>query len=992
MTEVVAKFQGRDFVSQLDGMAASLSGFNTKQQRAAAAVLGLDKEQRNALTTRIQMVQSGKLMQSSWVTEALAVAGVTENVISQNSALQQLVQTAGEKQLLNSKEINSLLAQAATTGQLTAAQQKQIQSSLRQAQATAAFSQASAAAATGVNSFGTALKGLLASNPLGWIMLGITLLTTVVTIFEKIDVTAEEQRQKLAEIRDEYNALQEEISSLNEQLQTTNSQIAELEGKAVISDSEQQRLELLKQQNIELERQLNLEKLQSGNVQRNLNTNFVMAMEKSENKGTGFLGLGSSEMNQMEANLKEYKEWQYKFENVPGANRENIQQEMDMIGEEIFEQLDAWSAAMEGISYIPDPKTEEEKKVNEYLDTIENYRNQVLNIMGGSEEAKSSFLYSINKAEFQDTAAQLQELAKQGKLSGQALSDMANSDEGVAAFVQQLIDCGYITDDSITSLSRIQHAFNNFTTEEATEEVDRFGQALDGVKGFSDRLSSFQSAAEELSSNGNLSVDTILSLSEAFRDVEGMDEALNKLANASTPEQTRLALQGLANAYLNSSEAQNQLADGQSNLIFRLLQQNDALQISEEAMSGYILQCKLMKDTDFSENTHQQAAELLQLAQNANLAQSELGKLIRAEQISQEVALLQGQIENLQAQPHSDVTNSRISELQSRINAYVGMMEDLYSSVDLTALQQTPQATLNTTSSDNEQSPAERAREEWNSLVAEKKHALAMDRLTEDEYYAWLQDNYDKYLTDEEAFLSDRRSIEEELYTWQKQQAEEQKQEQQQLLQDQLSALKEFYDEQKQLLRDQYEEEDRIREQAEKRQTVADLEREIAELSRDTSFKALKRRQELQQELEDAREELRDFERDQLLSETEQLYDDLYEQQEALLNARLQRLEQAETPEEIALAIAGTQTVAASPAVVPALSASLPTANLPGLALSSALQHTPVPATADRTQISPTITFGDTIVYTNTDADFLRLLEAHRQQVARTVVGVFKQL
>lgn len=991
MTEVVAKFQGRDFVSQLDGMAASLSGFNTKQQRAAAAVLGLDKEQRNALTTRIQMVQSGKLMQSSWVTEALAVAGVTENVISQNSALQQLVQTAGEKQLLNSKEINSLLAQAATTGQLTAAQQKQIQSSLRQAQATAAFSQASAAAATGVNSFGTALKGLLASNPLGWIMLGITLLTTVVTIFEKIDVTAEEQRQKLAEIRDEYNALQEEISSLNEQLQTTNSQIAELEGKAVISDSEQQRLELLKQQNIELERQLNLEKLQSGNVQRNLNTNFVMAMEKSENKGTGFLGLGSSEMNQMEANLKEYKEWQYKFENVPGANRENIQQEMDMIGEEIFEQLDAWSAAMEGISYIPDPKTEEEKKVNEYLDTIENYRNQVLNIMGGSEEAKSSFLYSINKAEFQDTAAQLQELAKQGKLSGQALSDMANSDEGVAAFVQQLIDCGFITDASIDNLNRIQYAFTSFTTEEATEEVDRFGQALDGVKGFSDRLSSFQSAAEELSSNGNLSVDTILSLSEAFRDVEGMDEALNKLANASTPEQTRLALQGLANAYLNSSEAQNQLADGQSNLIFRLLQQNDALQISEEAMSGYILQCKLMKDTDFSENTHQQAAELLQLAQNANLAQSELGKLIRAEQISQEVALLQGQIENLQAQPHSDVTNSRISELQSRINAYLGMIEDLYSSVDLTALQQTPQATLNTTSSDNEQSPAERAREEWNSLVAEKKHEMAMDRLTEAEYYAWLQDNYDKYLTDEEEFLSDRRSIEEELYTWQKQQAEEQKQEQQQLLQDQLSALKEFYDEQKQLLRDQYEEEDRIREQAEKRQTVADLEREIAELSRDTSFKALKRRQELQQELEDAREELRDFERDQLLSETEQLYDDLYEQQEALLNARLQRLEQAETPEEIALAIAGAQAVA-SPAVVPALSASLPTANLPGLALSSALQHTPVPATADRTQISPTITFGDTIVYTNTDADFLRLLEAHRQQVARTVVGVFKQL
>ncbi len=58
--------------------------------------------------------------------------------------------------------------------------------------------------------------------------------------------------------------------------------------------------------------------------------------------------------------------------------------------------------------------------------------------------------------------------------------------------------------------------------------------------------------------------------------------------------------------------------------------------------------------------------------------------------------------------------------------------------------------------------------EEWNRLVEEKKHLLAMDKITQEEYYDWLAENYKKHISDTEEHADEIRAIEEELYKWEK--------------------------------------------------------------------------------------------------------------------------------------------------------------------------------------------------------------------------------
>ena len=56
----------------------------------------------------------------------------------------------------------------------------------------------------------------------------------------------------------------------------------------------------------------------------------------------------------------------------------------------------------------------------------------------------------------------------------------------------------------------------------------------------------------------------------------------------------------------------------------------------------------------------------------------------------------------------------------------------------------------------------------WNKLVAEKKHLLEMDKITEEEYYSWLASAYKKHISNSEDHKDEIMAIEEELYNWNK--------------------------------------------------------------------------------------------------------------------------------------------------------------------------------------------------------------------------------
>lgn len=110
-------------------------------------------------------------------------------------------------------------------------------------------------------------------------------------------------------------------------------------------------------------------------------------------------------------------------------------------------------------------------------------------------------------------------------------------------------------------------------------------------------------------------------------------------------------------------------------------------------------------------------------------------------------------------------------------------------------------------------------------------------------------------------------------------------------LEDKRDALRDFYDEQKEMLQDAYDEEKYLEEQSEKRRAKSDIEAELAQLEFDDSAWAQKRKLELQEELAKADKDLSDFERDHALEDAQSTLDDMYEKQEAQIQAEIDAID-----------------------------------------------------------------------------------------------------
>lgn len=107
-----------------------------------------------------------------------------------------------------------------------------------------------------------------------------------------------------------------------------------------------------------------------------------------------------------------------------------------------------------------------------------------------------------------------------------------------------------------------------------------------------------------------------------------------------------------------------------------------------------------------------------------------------------------------------------------------------------------------------------------------------------------------------------------------------------------LDYLSEFYDKQKEMLQDQYDEEQYLKEQAEKRKSVSDIQSEIAMLENDDSAWAQKRKLELQEELHTAQDDLGEFEDEHALDLALDALDNAYNAQEAQIQAEMDALEE----------------------------------------------------------------------------------------------------
>ena len=356
---------------------------------------------------------------------------------------------------------------------------------------------ASATLATGaVGGLGTALKVLGAIIDKHPILLAATIILGLASAVVKATGAFEDLDDKLATLKSEFSSNENEINSLNKELETTQKRIKELEGKGKLSFTEQEELDSLKRENFERERSIRLLEAQNKAKQEEINKTFVGAFEKDYGTKGEYFDWGGevkgktllTEEDSVNLAFDKYKNVQDKLAQLEKdyaddlsnkkflEDKERLESELGGYEEYINDELNNMFKLSEGIEYIPDPKTEDEKRVNQYLDMIGNLADKRA-VLFGAEGAEYGAFERLVGTTFEKETESLRKLGEQGKVTSH---DIAS--EEYSKFIDKLIEIGFISDRSTESLGKVALAFNE-TGDSAKKASDGVGELSNSLQG-----------------------------------------------------------------------------------------------------------------------------------------------------------------------------------------------------------------------------------------------------------------------------------------------------------------------------------------------------------------------------------------------------------------------------------------------------------------------------------------------------------------------------
>lgn len=119
---------------------------------------------------------------------------------------------------------------------------------------------------------------------------------------------------------------------------------------------------------------------------------------------------------------------------------ESIQKQIDEIDKYLQDKNSEWTKDSEDISYIENPKTDDEKKVNEWLDYISDFQDRLAIELDGNNAKQNAFNRVVDNWQFNDTVQGLQDLGKEGKVTAEMLDDPTYTD-----FINKLVEI-YVKD------------------------------------------------------------------------------------------------------------------------------------------------------------------------------------------------------------------------------------------------------------------------------------------------------------------------------------------------------------------------------------------------------------------------------------------------------------------------------------------------------------------------------------------------------------------
>ena len=493
---------------------ASLRGLSATQAEVVLSSAGLDKAQKQQILNKLAETNATISLTSAEATEAL-----TRKLGSQDAAKELLIKSGlvTKEQLLAGATIEVTAAElekAVASGIITAQEKEQIVTALGLTGANIGLGTSFKLLATSIWASVKAMVAWLFTTPAGWATLAISAIVGATIAYNKWGDTLENTREKLVDLKSECDSISSDLETANGELKTTQDRIAELEGKGKLSFTEAEELENLRKQNNELQRTVDLLELEHKAKTREKNKTFVSTMEKDtgdpfeyevnpDGKNAGQYGIDDNYLTSETEYIKYQFEQRSKLLNdlsdaETKEDKERIQKSIDEIDKFLREQSDEYIEDSDGIDYIQNPTTEDDKKVNEWLDYINDFQDRMAVAMGGENAKENAFNRLVDNWKFDELLDPMQKLGKEGKVTLDVLKSRMG-DPVFAEFVNKLVEIGVISDTTDGSLRYLANAFNGTATSARKYVTSLKGNDLDNfIKDLSNEAKALGTTESEL--------------------------------------------------------------------------------------------------------------------------------------------------------------------------------------------------------------------------------------------------------------------------------------------------------------------------------------------------------------------------------------------------------------------------------------------------------------------------------------------------------------
>lgn len=389
----------------------------------------------------------------------------------------------------------------------------------------------------------------------------VVAIKVVARVVDALTISAAEAKEKLDNLRSEYNTNESELQSVNSRIKETQDRIGQLKAMGKLTFTEREELDSLQKQNAELERQKSLLEAIKAQKQGEVNSAFVEAMQKSVDNNWQFQGFGKDgaefygDRHGIDTAINDYERYTEAIAHLDEKYANNL---TDPWYKKMRAQYEDWkhetvayltqknkdfADMSEGISYGDD------EDVNQWLDYINDFQDK-MNILFGGEGAKTHALTRVATNEFSDVTASLRELGEQGSVTADMLSGADYAD-----FVAKMVELGVISAADEEGLQLLADAFNGLgvATDVAASGIENVSNAEANLKQSSDdtiaAINGINAAQKALASQGSgksislsdFSSDEMKDYASALEYVNGVyqlnTEKVNELVEAKANEQ-----------------------------------------------------------------------------------------------------------------------------------------------------------------------------------------------------------------------------------------------------------------------------------------------------------------------------------------------------------------------------------------------------------------------------------------------------------------------